>query len=357
MDAPMPVILALVRKQPIEERLPLVGSLRAKEEVRLMSELDGRVLSARFPEGSHVEAGQVLFKLDSRRQHARLDEARARLDLANSELKRGEELAAKNSLPAQELDRLKANQRTAEAAVDLIQADFEDAEVKAPFAGLVSERLVSEGQFVARGAELATLVQEDPLEVEFGVPERFAGRVKPGQTVQMETVAYQGEKFEGNVSYIAPQVDSISRTLTVKADVKNVSSRLRPGMFGSVEIVFQAKPEALVVPESSIYFQGDQAFATRIDGNRIAAIVPVKVGLRMGGFAEIVDGLAGGDLVIAEGFQKVAPGGKVMALPGSAKYGVDPDPMPGAAPAGGTEPSDVSGDTDGAATREAKKQP
>ncbi len=328
MGAPMPVVLARVEKKTVEERLPLVGSLANKEAVNLVSEVDGRVVEASFTEGAPVTAGQVLFRIDDRRQRARLAEAKARLDLAKAELLRGESLAKQNSLPEQELDRLKVNQRTAEAAVDLIQAELDDTTIKAPFDGVIAERLVSKGQFVARGEQLAQLGQADPLEVVFQVPERYAARVSLGQQIQMESVAHTGEKFIGKVSYLAPLMDAASRTLLVKADIENKQGRLRPGMFGSVELVFALDDAGLVIPESAIYYQGDASFVTAIDGERTASIRPVKISQRIAGQAKIAEGLKEGELVVAEGFQKVAPGGKVIALPGSEKYGVPPDGAP-----------------------------
>ncbi|MCB1211124.1 MAG: efflux RND transporter periplasmic adaptor subunit [Verrucomicrobiales bacterium] len=328
MDAPMPVVLARVVKKTIEERLPLVGSLANKEAVSLVSEVDGRVTECTFTEGAPVTEGQILFRIDDRRQRARLAEAKARLDLAKAELVRGEALAKQNSLPEQELDRLKVSQRTTEAAVDLIQAELDDTVIKAPFAGVIAERLVSKGQFVARGAELAQLGQADPLEVAFQVPERYAARVSLGQAIQMDSVAHAGEKFIGKVSYLAPLMDAASRTLLVKADIANKEGRLRPGMFGSVELVFASDEEGLVIPESSIYYQGDATFVTAIDDQRTASIRPVTISQRIAGQAKISEGLKEGDLVIAEGFQKVIPGGKVIALAASSKYGVEPDGAP-----------------------------
>ncbi|MCB1088713.1 MAG: efflux RND transporter periplasmic adaptor subunit, partial [Verrucomicrobiae bacterium] len=328
----MPVIAAKVQRKPLEENLPLVGSLQPKEDIRVLSETDARIESIDFTPGHIVEPGAMLFTLDSRRQRAMLAEGEAKLALAQSELKRGEELLASNTIPEQEIERLRASALAAEAQVKLLQAELEDTTIKAPFRGAVSDRQVSVGQFVRRGEELALLLQTDPLELVFQVPERFVGQIRMGQKIQFSIVAFPGETFEGEVGYISPKLDDTSRTLLVKVYLKNPESRLRSGMFGSVELKYRAKEDALIIPQSAILFDADRVYVVGVDAENKATFRPVKTGLQLAGQVEILDGLAEGDIVVVEGYQKLGPGSPVVFSPDSEKYGVAPTSPPAQAP-------------------------
>lgn len=327
-DFPVPSIVGKAVVERLEERLPLVGNVRAKDSVRLQSELEARVLACQFEEGAFVKAGTVLFSLDRRREEARLAEALARQERALKDLERGKVLLESKTIPPQEEDRLKEAALAAEANVQLLRAAVEDAEVKAPFDGLVGERAASVGQFIGRGGALATLTRIDPLEVEFEVPERYASQLAAGQVVRLETTAYPGAPFEGKVSFLAPEVNQSSRTLRVKADLANADRKLRPGMFGVITLVFSVRENALVIPEGAIQQMGDQSMVVLVGADNKAVFQPVKTGVRMAGRAEVLDGLKEGDKVVVEGHQKTRPGATIIAMPGSAQYGVEPTPPP-----------------------------
>jgi len=346
-DFPVASIVAKVDTMPIEERIPLVGNIRAKEQVRLLSEMDARVMDIFFNEGSQVEAGQKLIQLDTRKEEARMQEARARYELAKSELARGRELLAKETIPPQEYDRLLSAMLTAEANVALLEATLEDALVVAPFAGMIGERTVSAGQMVNRGEHLATIVQIDPLEIEFQVPERYMSNVLSDQLIRFQTVAFPGETFEGVVEFVAPAMDEASRTLPVKATVENPDGRLRPGMFGTVDLVFQTVDNALVVPETAVFRQGDQAMVVVVDGESIeersARYQPVTTGIRSNQWVKITEGLERGEIVVAEGHQKIPPGARISFSEGPDEYGVEPDPPMGAEAADTDDAADQPG--------------
>lgn len=326
-DMAMPVVAAKVAREAVEERLPLVGTLVAREQVRLVSEVDARVESISFEEGEHVDEGTVLVQMDSRRQQARLADGEARYELARLELQRGRDLLERRTIPPQEFDRLQAAFLSVEAELAELKADLEDTRIAAPFEGVITTRLVSVGQFVSRGTEVAGLILMDPIELEFQVPERFANQIERGQQVRMRTVAEQNGSFEGEVFFLAPLIDERSRSLEVKALLDNSEGRLRPGQFGTVDLVFRSRDDALLVPETAIRYQGDLVFVTKVDEGRVVSFQPVRTGLKLEGRIEILEGLAEGDVVVIEGFQKLGPGSKVMFAAGSAEHGVEPDAM------------------------------
>jgi len=329
-DFPVAAVVARVMREPLEERVEMVGTVRATATVTLRSEIEGRVIDADFAEGMPVQKGTILFQLDTRREKALLAEAEARLSRARSDLERGKELLAKETIPAQEMDRLVEAVDIATAAVDLARANLEDAAVTAPFDGLVGERDAVPGQFVSRGDALATLTRMDPIEIEFRVPERFTSRVETGQAIRFQTPAWPDQDFAARVHYLDPGIESESRTLRVKAELPNPEMKLRPGMFGTITLVLDTRDAALLIPEAAIINRGDATLVVKVGGDNIASFQPVRTGMRQVGRIEITDGLAEGDRVVVEGHQKTRPGATILATPASLQYGVEPDSPPAA---------------------------
>ena len=147
------------------------------------------------------------------------------------------------------------------------------------------------------------------------MPERFLAQAKVGQRFQISIAAFPGEKFDGEVYFIAPQVDPVNRTGTIKAKVANADLRLKPGMFASAELTLKVKEDAVVIPEAALMPQGESVAVIVVDDTLTAQMRPVKIGVRIAGRVEIVEGLQGGETVVVEGWQKTRPGGKVQLAP------------------------------------------
>ena len=316
-------VVAPVEKRAIEEKLFLVGSLEAIEEVDLVSEVDARVVEIAFEEGEAVEKGQLLLKLDQRKLAAAVAEMQARFNLAKANLERFANLLRKETISEQDFDQAEAEFDSAKAMLELAQEQLEDATITAPFDGVMTERLVSLGQYMSRGQALASLVDMNPLEVEFNVPERYIGQLALGQKIDVGVEAYANEAFTGEVIFISPRVDRDTRTVLVKAQVENADRRLKPGMFGNLELIFQAREAALVIPEAAISYMGDQASVVIVNEEGRAEFRDVEPGLRLAGEAEILSGLEEGQRVVVEGFQKMRPGSLVNISVESREYGME----------------------------------
>jgi membrane fusion protein (multidrug efflux system) len=187
----------------------------------------------------------------------------------------------------------------------------------------MAERMISLGQFVNVGELLSTLVQTNPLEVEFNVPERYLGQLNMGQEIKTTSVAYPNEDFIGKVVFISPRLDEQDRTVLMKASIDNTDGRLKPGMFARLALVFEVRENALVVPEQAISYQGDQAMIIVMDGNGQAEFRDVIVGIRISGRAEILSGLEEGEIIVIEGIQKLGPGTPIEISEKSSRYGVE----------------------------------
>ncbi len=299
----------------IEERFPLVASVAANESVLIKSEIDGTVETIAFQEGQRVQAGDLLIRLDTSKLAAAVADAEANFSLAESTRERAASMFRERTISAQEHDQALSAHASRKAALQLARQQLKDAEIKAPFEGVVGARLVSPGQVISRTLTLTSLVDADPVKVEFRIPERLVGRVRTGQTVVFHVAAYPGEDFRGDVYFVSPEVDPATRTVLVRALQSNADGRLRPGMFGNMDLVLETRADAVVIPETALVHRGDAVFVFLVDESGAAQMRPVVPGQRLPGRVEIREGLQAGDLVIREGLQKLGPGAPVEVVP------------------------------------------
>jgi membrane fusion protein (multidrug efflux system) len=309
------VVAVEVKRQPVTETVPLVGSIAANEMVEIKSETDGIVQEINFNEGGRVEKGQLLVKLDETKLAAALAEAEANLKLSLANNERAKQLFKDKLISQQEYDQAASTYAVNEASVDLKRRQFKDARIHAPFAGIVGARPISPGQVITRNTTLTWLVDLDTVKVEVTVPERFLRQLKIGQPLEFSVAAYPGEKFRGEVYFISPQIFEATRTALVKARISNADGKLRGGMFAGLELTLQVRDSAIVIPEPAIMSNGDSFSVFVVDENNHAQIRPVEVGIRLAGKAEVVKGLNAGEKVVVEGVQKLRPGGAVKLAP------------------------------------------
>ena len=177
----------------------------------------------------------------------------------------------------------------------------------------MGSRNVSPGAIVSTFVRvpLTTLVDLDPLKVEVNVPERFLSELKIGQTLEIKVAAYADKRFKGEVYFIAPSVDPVTRTALVKARIANSDFVLKPGMFANLDLTLQIRQQALVIPEVALMMNGDRVSIFVVDKEMKAQSRTVALGVRLAGQVEVVKGLEAGELVIVEGVQKLGPGSTV----------------------------------------------
>lgn len=301
--------------EPIEERIPLVASITANESVTIKSEIDGTVERISFREGERVKAGDLLIRLDTRKLEAAVADAEANFNLAEATRERAESMFRERTISAQEHDQALSTHASRKATLQLVRQQLKDAEIKAPFEGYVGARLVSPGQVISKAMALTSLVDIDPVKVEFRVPERLIGQVRVGQPIYFKVAAYPKEEFRGEVYFVSPDVDPATRTVLVRALQQNEDGRLRPGMFGNMDLVIESRANAVLVPETALVHRGDSVFVFIVDEDGKAQMKPVVPGIRLAGRVEIRSGLQGDEMIIREGLQKLGPGAPVMIVP------------------------------------------
>jgi RND family efflux transporter MFP subunit len=295
----------------MERALPVVGTLRAQDDAIIAAQVAGQIETTRVDLGDRVTAGQELALIDTasyealaRQSAANLARVQAAAANAAQNLKRIQELRRDNIASTSELDlavaesdQARAEVKSVEAADAVARLNLDRSRVRAPFDGVIAERILSAGAYAAIGTPIVRLVKADPLRLRLEVPEREAPAVRAGQTVRV-TVEGDTNVYTGQLTRIAPDLQEANRMLTVEADVP-AQGGLRPGLFVRAHIVVNASEPAVSVPESALTtFAGLEKIVTVKDGKAVERAV--TTGRRGADWVEIVSGLAAGEPVVLD---------------------------------------------------------
>lgn len=301
---PIGVVVAPVRTGTVVERAESVGTVRAREAVTITAKVPGMVTGIRFQEGQRVREGETLVELDAAALRAELDQARAALDDARTQLRRAQAVPVGQAVTQARVDQLESLARQAEGRVRQAQAKLEELRISAPFQGRVGLRQVSPGALVQPGTTVTTLDDISRVRVEFAVPEVHLARLRTGSPVIAATAAYGDRRFEGRVAVVDTRIDPATRSVRVISEFDNPDEALKPGMFLTVELVLDRRDDTLLIAEEAIDPVGDRAFVFVVRNGR-ARRQEVKLGLRLPGEVEVREGLAADEPVVVRGVQRL----------------------------------------------------
>jgi RND family efflux transporter MFP subunit len=207
---------------------------------------------------------------------------------------------------------LKATLQDRRAAWELAQKKLNDASIKAPVAGAVSERLVQPGEFIRENTPVATIVQVNPLKLKTAIQEKYAGSIHPAQSVAFAVEAFPGRTFAGKVAYVSPAVDQATRTFAVEALVDNADRVLKPGFFAKGVVHTHRDENVLAVPEDAISTLAGVSTVYVIEGGK-ARQQQVSLGARQDKLVEITSGLKGDETLATTNLSQLATGVSVRA--------------------------------------------
>lgn len=288
-----------------------VGSLRARQSVMLKPEVSGRVVKLGFSDGQRVRRGQVLIQLDDALQAAQLQQAEAQAGIARTQLQRNRELLAQNFVSASVVDQAVAALQVAEAQVALSRAQLGRMQVLAPFDGVAGIRNVNLGEYVKDGAELVSVEDASSMWVDFRLPERYVPSLRLGQPVELSLDALPGRSFTARVEALDSQLDAGGRAMLVRARLDKPGSELRSGLFARVRVVFATRAQALVVPEEALVPLGGKQYLFKLvdaAGGKQAQRLEARLGLRVPGKVEVLEGFKAGDWVVTAGQSRLTRG-------------------------------------------------
>jgi len=340
-----PVALAEAAAIDLDDRIEATGELISPNHAMIAAEVGGRVTSLYIDEGKPAAAGARVLEVDPERRELELRSARAANDEAQAALvdqKRAAErvaslfksnVASKAQLDTADTQLSLARSRADGAAAKLAEAERarRDAEVKAPFDGLIAQRFVSVGEFVQPGTKLFELVALDPIEVEFRVAEIDSSRVRVGQVVDVRVAPFPDHVWQATVTLVSPTIDTASRTLRVKGKMANPDGRLRPGLFARADLGVAHRDGVLMIPEEAILERSDGKVVFRMAAESHVERRIVHTGVYRGGKVEILDGLAAGDRVVTRGHTALVDGA-VVAVRNADGTISQPDVAAGAPP-------------------------
>jgi membrane fusion protein (multidrug efflux system) len=303
----------VVKPEPFAEKLRATGTLRADEAVELQAETTGKIVSINFTEGARVRAGELLVKLNDADLRATLSRAQYRKQLAVLREKRIAQLLKQGVARQEEYDTALAELNVQDADIALTRAQIAMTEIRAPFDGIVGLRYVSDGAFITAATRVATLQRLDRLKIDFSLPEKYAGRIKPRSPVTF-SVAGGDRRFKGEIYAHDPRIDAATRTVLVRAWCENPGARLLPGASASVEMVLAELGEAILVPSVAVIPGLYELNVFVVGKDRKAERRAVEAGTRLESTVHILSGLDEGDVVITSGLQQMRPGQLIESL-------------------------------------------
>lgn len=321
--APLKVETAVIDTRDVPRIVPLTGTLMAELRTELTANASGRVVQTYVERGQRVALGATLAQLDIRSAKAAAAEAQAsvasaktQLDAARAECERYDGLVARGAITKQEHDRQTASCKQQLAAVAVSQARASsasiavgDGTIRAPFAGVVTERMVSVGDYVQPSSKVVTLVVSNPLRLQLTVPERRISDVKEGALVTFEAGALPGRIFSGTVRYLGGEVRQATRDLVVEAVVPNGDGALLPGMFVDVSLHAGERPMP-VVPKSAVFDTGQEKSLYVVKDERLELRI-VKLGVEAGDDIALEAGAAAGEVVVKSPSPSLSDGAPV----------------------------------------------
>ncbi len=308
---PATVSAARVQTETWQPYLYAVGSLVASRGVAISNEIEGQVKAIHFESGQRVERGALLLELDDSVDQAELEGLIAERRLAQIEFDRTTELYKKRSVARAEYDQAQAELQNAQAQVATKRALIAKKAVRAAFAGLLGIRQVDLGQYLAPGSSVVALEALDPLYVDFSLPERDTGLLHAGQQVTFRVPAYPTRSFGAEISAIDSRITEATRSIRVRATLRNDGELLRPGMFAEVQTRLPLRETVLTLPSTAVAYNayGDSVFVVENrDGQLLVEPRWIRTGETRNGRVAIEQGLKAEELVVTAGQLKLRKG-------------------------------------------------
>lgn len=291
------------------ENVEVPGSLLPVEETQIRPEVTGRIVQLNIQEGSIVRQGSLLVKLFDQDLQAQLKKLQVQLDISTRTVERQKDLLAINGISQQDFD-------LSALAVDNLKADMESTkisisktEIRAPYDGKLGLRNVSPGAYVSPSDILTSIRQVNQLKLEFSVPEKYAKEIGVGYVVQFRVDG--GEKgHQAKVIATEGNVDQVTRTLKIKAIVKESHPELVPGVFAKVNLQLGNVANAMMVPTQAVIPQARNKIIILLRKDS-AQFLTVETGIRDSSYVQVLKGLKTGDTIITTGLMAIRPKAKI----------------------------------------------
>jgi len=350
-------------ERPVARYIRVTGTLMAEEQADVAAETAGRVVATPIERGTAVSQGSELIRLSPTETDAQLKEAeanaaqiearlglspstafdvnavpevqnaKASYELAESEFNRVKALLDQRVVSQSEYDQRRTQMeaarqqfeaakngasqqyqslQAARARVTLARKALADTVVRAPFNGLVAQRMVSVGDYVTKGMKVAVVVRINPLRAQLTIPEQFVSSIAVGQPITFAVDAFPDRQFEGKIRYVSPALQADQRALTAEAIVPNPGNELKPGLFATAQVRQRTPTPAILVPSSAVQTSGGTSRVYVVNGDHVDERI-VTIGQTVETLVEITNGLKTGERVATTNVTKLVDGTRVAS--------------------------------------------
>jgi RND family efflux transporter MFP subunit len=356
-DAPAQVTVAQVERSTSKGNLVLAGNIQAVTEAPVLARSSGYILNRYVDIGDRVKAGQVLAQIEAPELDQQIAQAKATVDQANSNIEqtqaaleqgksnealakvtagRQQQLFDKDVISRQDNDTAqmqwaaqKSNVQALEKAVNAARGSASASQanvarlndlknylnVKAPFAGVITQRNIDVGALVTEGTTLLyRIAQTDRLRTYLNVPQADSGNVRVGQHASLEITGRPGVKIPGEVTRTANALDPATRTLLVEVQVANPTGALMPGMYAQVDLAVPRKDPPLLIPGDTLVVRSDGPQVAVVGPDGVVHFTRIQLGRDFGDHLEVVEGLQLGQQIVANPSDVVREGAKVRPV-------------------------------------------
>jgi membrane fusion protein (multidrug efflux system) len=318
-ETAVPVEVGKVTVGPIDAAYRGTATLEAEDEATVLAKTSGVIEQILAEEGQRVAAGQVLARMETDRLKLEAARAKAEADKARENFERNTRIFEKNLISKDLYDQSRFALDAARAAYEITALTLRESEIRAPIGGVVSARYIKVGNAIQPNAQAFKITQMDALHAHIYVPERDIHKLAPKQVATMSLDAWPDKSFKGTILRVNPVVDAATGTVKVTVAMAGSQRELKPGMFGRVEILYDRRDAATLVPKDAVLTE-DAAQSVFLVADGKAKRRTIKVGYSDSYNYEVLDGLKSGDQVVTTGQANLKDDAKVHVVnaPGAA---------------------------------------
>lgn len=310
----LPVETSLVSLGSVSASYEGTATLEPEHQAVVVAKNTGVILEIFAEEGDVVEAGQLLARLERDQFQFEVERAKATLERLENDLGRASEMHGRKLMSAEDYDRARFEAQSQRAALKLAELQLDHTEIRAPIDGVISERMVKLGNLVSQHQAVFRIDDFNPLWAVLHVPERELNTLSEGQPVKLSLDAFPGQAFQGEVLRISPVIDPATGTFKVTAAIHDDSQRIKPGLFGRVQIIYDSHPDVPVVTKAAVLSEDGKHTVFVVASNQLVERREIQVGYEEAGMVEVISGLMPGDTVVTAGKGSLRDGAKIEVI-------------------------------------------
>lgn len=314
-DKAVPVSVVNASRGTVSSYVTATANLVAENEVMILAEAEGRALKLLVEEGDYVKKGQLLVALVPDDARIAYEKASVRATNAKTTFERSSRMGDQQMISTEELERSQTDFRVAEQELAEARWRLGKTEIRAPFSGRITARMITTGQHVRPADELFTITDFDPLVARIYLPEKDVIGLEEGRDVRITLKADESIKFRGRIRMISPVVDVATGTVKITVDAVNPPRDVRPGGFVNIDIVRETRPNVVLVPREAVIRELQKAHIFVVKDDGVAERRAISLGLEEDDSMEVTSGIEEGDQVVVAGQGSLKDGSKIKVIP------------------------------------------